>query len=93
VSDVAPDPDRIATHQDFGRELTAVRTRAGLLLTLADGAWTAQQAPLPANVQLAFGQFSQGTVAGVSCPSAAACIAVGNYVATSGSGGLLLTQG
>jgi WD40 repeat protein/transcriptional regulator with XRE-family HTH domain len=30
VSDVAPDPDRIATHQDFGRELTAVRTRAGL---------------------------------------------------------------
>ena len=32
MSDVAPDPDRIATHQDFGRELTAVRTRAGLTI-------------------------------------------------------------
>jgi transcriptional regulator with XRE-family HTH domain len=30
VSDVGPDPDRIVTQQDFGRELTAVRTRAGL---------------------------------------------------------------
>ena len=65
----------------------------GLLLTDSGGTWAAAQAPLPANVQLAFGQFSQGTVASVSCPSAAACVAVGNYVATSGSGGLLLTQG
>jgi WD40 repeat protein/transcriptional regulator with XRE-family HTH domain len=30
VSGVVPNPDRIATQQDFGRELTAVRTRAGL---------------------------------------------------------------
>src|SRR5580658_8335600 len=30
VADVPPDPDRIATQQDFGRELTAVRVRAGL---------------------------------------------------------------
>src|SRR5580658_2008905 len=30
VADGAPDPDRIATQQDFGRELTAIRTRAGL---------------------------------------------------------------
>ena len=32
MSDFAPDPDRIATQQDFGRELTAVRTRAGLTI-------------------------------------------------------------
>jgi transcriptional regulator with XRE-family HTH domain len=30
VADESPDPDRIATQQDFGRELTAIRTRAGL---------------------------------------------------------------
>jgi WD40 repeat protein/transcriptional regulator with XRE-family HTH domain len=30
VADDLPDPDRIATQQDFGRELTAVRTCAGL---------------------------------------------------------------
>jgi len=30
VADDAPDPDRIATQQDFGRELTAIRARAGL---------------------------------------------------------------
>jgi WD40 repeat protein/transcriptional regulator with XRE-family HTH domain len=30
VTDNSPDPDRIATQQDFGRELTAIRTRAGL---------------------------------------------------------------
>jgi WD40 repeat protein/transcriptional regulator with XRE-family HTH domain len=30
VADDSPDPDRIATQQDFGRELTAIRTRAGL---------------------------------------------------------------
>jgi WD40 repeat protein/transcriptional regulator with XRE-family HTH domain len=30
VTDDSPDPDRIATQQDFGRELTAIRTRAGL---------------------------------------------------------------
>jgi len=30
VADDRPDPDRIATQQDFGRELTAIRTRAGL---------------------------------------------------------------
>jgi transcriptional regulator with XRE-family HTH domain len=30
VTDDSPDPDRIATQQDFGRELTAVRTRARL---------------------------------------------------------------
>ena len=30
MADDSPDPDRIATQQDFGRELTAIRTRAGL---------------------------------------------------------------
>jgi WD40 repeat protein len=32
VTNERPDPDRIATQQDFGRELTAVRTRAGLTI-------------------------------------------------------------
>ena len=74
-------------------DTTASDYEQGLLLTDSGGTWAAAQAPLPANVQLAFGQFSQGAVASVSCPSATACVAVGNYVATSGSGGLLLTQG
>ncbi|HJY02978.1 MAG TPA: helix-turn-helix domain-containing protein, partial [Streptosporangiaceae bacterium] len=30
MAEDVPDPDRIATQQDFGRELTAIRTRAGL---------------------------------------------------------------
>ena len=30
MADVSPDPDGIATQQDFGRQLTAVRKRAGL---------------------------------------------------------------
>jgi hypothetical protein len=30
VVDESPDPGRIATQQDFGRELTALRTRARL---------------------------------------------------------------
>jgi transcriptional regulator with XRE-family HTH domain len=30
VADGEPDPDRIATQQDFGRELSALKTRAGL---------------------------------------------------------------
>jgi transcriptional regulator with XRE-family HTH domain len=30
VADREPDPDRIATQQDFGRELSALKTRAGL---------------------------------------------------------------
>ncbi len=30
MADAGPDPDRIATQQDFGRELSALKTRAGL---------------------------------------------------------------
>ncbi len=30
MTNEAPDPDRIATQQDFGRELTVLRVRAGL---------------------------------------------------------------
>ena len=60
----------------------------GLLLTDSDGSWSAAPAPLPANAQTA----PQFWVNGVSCPSAAQCVAVGNYSATSGSGGLLLTR-
>jgi hypothetical protein len=64
----------------------------GLLLTNSEGSWSAASAPLPANAQTAYGTYTQGLVSGVSCPSAAQCVAVGNYVANSGSGGLLLTR-
>lgn len=64
----------------------------GLLLTDSGGSWKAAQAPLPANTQKAFGTITQGWLNAVSCPPAAQCVAVGNYAATSGSGGLLLTQ-
>ena len=64
----------------------------GLLLTDSVGSWSAASAQLPANAQTAYGMYTQGWVNGVSCPSAAQCVAVGNYLATSGSGGLLLTR-
>ena len=64
----------------------------GLLLTDSVGSWSAASAPLPANGQTAYGTYTQGWVNGVSCPSAAQCVAVANYLATSGSGGLLLTR-
>jgi hypothetical protein len=64
----------------------------GLLLTDSNDSWSAASAPLPANAQTAYGTYTQGQVNGVSCPSATQCVAVGNYYATSGSGGLLLTR-
>ncbi len=45
----------------------------GLLLTWSGGAWTATEAPLPANGR------ADSSVIGVSCPSASSCVAVGNY--------------
>ncbi len=60
----------------------------GLLLTWSGGTWTATQAPLPANA------ISPPSVwlNGVSCPSASSCVAVGQYMDTSGDyDGLLLT--
>jgi WD40 repeat protein/transcriptional regulator with XRE-family HTH domain len=44
VTEGEPDPDRIATQQEFGRELTAVRKRAGLTVRQV-----AQKAGLPAS--------------------------------------------
>ena len=64
----------------------------GLLLTDSGGSWTAAEAPLPANALKAFSRYTQASVNAVSCPPAAQCVAVGTYDATSGSGGLLLTQ-
>jgi hypothetical protein len=64
----------------------------GLLLTNSDGSWSAESAPLPANAQTAYSTYTQGWVNGVSRPPATQCVAVGNYAATSGSGGLLLTR-
>ena len=52
------------------------------------GSWTAIPAPFPANA----GPTPEGGVTGVSCPSASYCVAVGNYLDSSGNwDGLLLT--
>ncbi|MGH3224285.1 MAG: hypothetical protein ACRDPY_37320, partial [Streptosporangiaceae bacterium] len=60
----------------------------GLLLTLSNGSWTAAEAPLPDN---ALG--STDFLTGVSCPSAAQCVAVGEYGAGgAGVDGMLLTD-
>jgi hypothetical protein len=62
----------------------------GLLLTEADGSWTAASAPVPPDA-------AQGAahpfVDAVSCPSAGQCVAVGSYDDSSGNQqGLLLTE-
>ena len=59
----------------------------GLLETLSDGAWTVEQAPLPAdaaaNPDVSF-RSGPGTNL-VSCPSASFCVAAGYYTDASGS--------
>ena len=61
----------------------------GALLTLAGTAWTAAEAPLPADA--AANPFT--ALSAVSCSSAATCVAAGDYYGPSSSGasGLLLT--
>jgi hypothetical protein len=60
----------------------------GLLLTGSGTAWTATEAPLPANAAASPG----ATITSVACPSTTECVAVGGYTDTSGGGqGLLLT--
>jgi hypothetical protein len=59
----------------------------GLLLTWSQGAWTAAEAPLPANAP----SNPLATVDGVSCPTSSNCTAVGFYGGLSGGDGLLLT--
>jgi hypothetical protein len=61
----------------------------GALLTLAGTAWTAAEAPLPADA--ATNPFT--ALSAVSCSSAATCVAAGDYYGPSSSGasGLLLT--
>jgi len=59
----------------------------GLIETLAAGTWTPTGAPLPGDK--AANPF--GILNGVSCPSAAACTAVGSYVNASGKQSLVDT--
>jgi hypothetical protein len=61
----------------------------GLLLTLANGSWTAAQAPLPANVNTT----DPGVILfSVSCGAPGSCVAVGQYHdASNHDHGLLLT--
>jgi hypothetical protein len=61
----------------------------GWLLTRSGTSWTPARAPLPANAEA--GPFS--SLAGVSCPSPSACVAVGFYRDKRGAGeGLILTR-
>ena len=72
-------------------DTTGGEWQQGLLLTGSGSSWSAAQAPLPANAQIMDNTVTTGSAVAVSCPSAAQCVAVGNYTATSGSGGLLET--
>ena len=60
-------------------------TQHGLIETLSGGRWTSQNAPVPTDAATGpnFGSFLQS----VDCPTPQACAAVGNYRATSPSGG------
>jgi hypothetical protein len=63
---------------------------ASLIPASQPGTWTAAEAPLPANAASEPAAMANG--AGVSCPSASFCVAVGSYLDTSGGDdGLLLT--
>ena len=53
----------------------------GLLASLADGTWTPVDVPLPADARP--GQF--GSFGGLSCPAAGTCVAVSDYVDSSGN--------
>jgi hypothetical protein len=60
---------------------------AGFIVSGSGGSWTAVQAPLPDN---ASGTYS--SLSAVACPSAKHCVAVGNYIDSTGiRQGLILT--
>jgi hypothetical protein len=62
----------------------------GLIQTLADGTWTAMEAPLPADA--APGDKGGGNLYGVTCTAPGACVAVGFYTQADGvSQGLIET--
>jgi hypothetical protein len=61
-------------------------TQQGLLLTGFGAAWTATQAPLPTTAGA-----NGADLFSVACPSATACVAVGEYSDSGGEQGLLLT--
>jgi serine/threonine protein kinase len=62
----------------------------GLIQTLADGTWTAIEAPLPADA--AQGDKAGGNLYGVTCTAPGACVAVGFYTQADGaSQGLIET--
>lgn len=65
---------------------TSTRNR-GELLTLANGSWTAVNAPAPANA----GTTVVDSVWGISCPSTASCTATGQYSGSDGMVSLFLT--
>jgi hypothetical protein len=55
-----------------------------LIETLSGGAWTATEAPLPANTGTDGDGHADSQFYGVACQGAGACVAVGSYVDTSG---------
>ncbi len=71
-----------------GHYTDSSHTTQVLIDTLSGGSWTAATGPLPSDVSSAhvFGIFD------LSCPDVGSCVAVGNYVNTSGQPGLIETQ-
>ena len=65
-----------------------VTYEAAVILTESGNAWTATQAPLPA----AAAPASQSLLASVQCPSVGTCVAVGQYLDTSGATQALTEQ-
>ena len=68
----------------------AGNANAGLVLTLAGGAWTATTAPVPSTAQTGLGQGAE--LFAVACASATSCAADGSFqTKTDGQSGLLLS--
>ncbi len=69
---------------------TPARAINGLLVTLANGTWTAQTAPQPSDSGNDGDGLQDTFLTGLSCASVAACTAVGTYIdATDHSHGLI----
>jgi hypothetical protein len=62
-----------------GNDETAQSGPVGLLETLASGAWSPDQAPVPSN-----GGAESASVNAVTCSTSASCVAVGQYSLSSG---------
>lgn len=56
--------------------------QVGVLWTWVDGAWSAVEAPLPADASSA---APDAGISAMTCPAAGSCVALGNYVSSDGT--------